>query len=208
MKEPEKSGSVGAVLPEMKEFFTTTVPPLLKTPPPAVPALLRVMVSLVRLALTFGSMNRPPPRLVAVFPVRVSLMMLKVPPCEREALPVRYAPAPSAAWLPEKRLSMTSARPLSSWKKRAGPEFARAGGVSYSWRTELKRGFPVLRQSPMQPLWSNVAVLAVTAIFYVWRAHSQVSLRRDRRLRERVAYMLWVAATGRVAPCRQLVEVD
>jgi hypothetical protein len=60
----------------------------------------------------------------------------------------------------------------------------------------------------MQPLWSNVAVLAVTAIFYVWRAHAHVVLRKERRLRERVAYMLWVAATARCGPCRQLVEAD
>jgi hypothetical protein len=60
----------------------------------------------------------------------------------------------------------------------------------------------------MQPILSNVAVLAVTAIFYVWRAHAQVLVRRNQRLRDRVAYMLWVAATGHAAPPRQLVEAD
>jgi type II secretory pathway component PulK len=60
----------------------------------------------------------------------------------------------------------------------------------------------------MQPVLSNVAVLAVTAIFYVWRAHAQVRLRRNQRLRQRVAYMLWVAATGCGESAPQLVEAN
>jgi hypothetical protein len=47
----------------------------------------------------------------------------------------------------------------------------------------------------MQPILSNVAALAVALIFYVWRAHTQSQQQlRSRRLRERVAYMLWVMA--------------
>jgi hypothetical protein len=60
----------------------------------------------------------------------------------------------------------------------------------------------------MQPIWSNLAVVTVTAIFYVWRAHAQLCFRRDQRLRERVAYMLWVAARGRCETSPQLAEVD
>jgi hypothetical protein len=60
----------------------------------------------------------------------------------------------------------------------------------------------------MQPIWSNLAVLTVTAIFYLWRAHQQVSHRRNRRLRERVAYMLWVAAGSPGVAAAQLAEVD
>jgi hypothetical protein len=46
----------------------------------------------------------------------------------------------------------------------------------------------------MQPLWGNVAALTVTAIYYIWRAYLNARLRKERQLRERVAYMLWVMA--------------
>ena len=46
----------------------------------------------------------------------------------------------------------------------------------------------------MDPFSCNVAALAVAALFYVWRAHFQVRVRRQRVLRERVTYMLWVMA--------------
>jgi hypothetical protein len=52
----------------------------------------------------------------------------------------------------------------------------------------------------MQPIWLNAAVLAVVALYYVWRATLQVRAQgrrggeRERVLCERVAYMLWVAA--------------
>lgn len=47
----------------------------------------------------------------------------------------------------------------------------------------------------MQPLWCNVAALAVALLFYVWRTHARLRSRRQRALRERVTYMLWVAAS-------------
>jgi hypothetical protein len=59
----------------------------------------------------------------------------------------------------------------------------------------------------MQHIWCDVAVLTVAMIFYLWRAHAQVTLRRRRRLSERVAWMLWVVAL-RIEPCGELVEVD
>ena len=46
----------------------------------------------------------------------------------------------------------------------------------------------------MQPIWTNVAALAVASIFYTWRAWQQVHCRRNQVLRSRVAYMLWVMA--------------
>jgi hypothetical protein len=46
----------------------------------------------------------------------------------------------------------------------------------------------------MQPIWCNVATLAVALIFYLWRTHYRLQLRRARTLRERVTYLLWVAA--------------
>jgi hypothetical protein len=66
--------------------------------------------------------------------------------------------------------------------------------VSYSWATEQNEFFPFTGYTLMQPLWGNVAALAVAIIFYVYRAHLQVRLQRQRLLRERVAYMLWVVA--------------
>jgi hypothetical protein len=46
----------------------------------------------------------------------------------------------------------------------------------------------------MQPIWCNVAALAVALLFYVWRTHRHLLERRQRVLRQRVAYMLWVMA--------------
>ncbi len=60
----------------------------------------------------------------------------------------------------------------------------------------------------MQPLWSNLAVVTVTAIFYLYRAHLHGRHRRTQRLRQRVAYMLWVAAGAPGAAAAQLAEVD
>jgi hypothetical protein len=48
----------------------------------------------------------------------------------------------------------------------------------------------------MQLLAFQVSAFAVAAIYYIYRAHSQVQQRRERRLRERVTYMLWVMAGG------------
>jgi hypothetical protein len=48
----------------------------------------------------------------------------------------------------------------------------------------------------MQLLAFQLAAFAVAAIFYVYRAHCQMRLRRLRLLRERVTYMLWVMAQG------------
>jgi hypothetical protein len=48
----------------------------------------------------------------------------------------------------------------------------------------------------MQLLSFQLATFAVAALYYVWRAHYQVRLRRHRLLRERVTYMLWVMAQG------------
>jgi hypothetical protein len=59
----------------------------------------------------------------------------------------------------------------------------------------------------MYPLWGNVAALAIAIIFYCWRAYNNLSqARKQRVLRERVAYMLWCAAD--TADARQPVAVD
>ena len=48
------------------------------------------------------------------------------------------------------------------------------------------------------PLGLQVSALAVGAIYYLWRdgyaaGHYRERLRRERTLRDRVAYMLWIA---------------
>jgi O-antigen/teichoic acid export membrane protein len=56
----------------------------------------------------------------------------------------------------------------------------------------------------MQPLWGNVAALAVALIFYTWRSLDQLRQRRNRALRERVAYMLWIMATHGASKTREI----
>ena len=46
----------------------------------------------------------------------------------------------------------------------------------------------------MEPMLSALPTLMVTAVFYCWHVYRREMLRRDRVLRERVAYMLWVMA--------------
>jgi len=49
----------------------------------------------------------------------------------------------------------------------------------------------------MQVAYCNLAVVTITAIYYGWRHYTEtVVQQRERRLRERVAYMLWVMATN------------
>jgi len=40
------------------------------------------------------------------------------------------------------------------------------------------------------------AALSVASLFYYWRGYHLTQAQRERRLRERVAYMLWVMAGG------------
>jgi hypothetical protein len=59
----------------------------------------------------------------------------------------------------------------------------------------------------MQPIYSQVTLLAVTLAFFLWRTCGEGRRRRQRVLRERVAYMLWVAAVHAEPSCR-LAEAD
>lgn len=47
----------------------------------------------------------------------------------------------------------------------------------------------------MPTIICNVAALAVATLFYYWRAYYGFVAFRERTLRQRVAYMLWMAAT-------------
>jgi hypothetical protein len=42
----------------------------------------------------------------------------------------------------------------------------------------------------------SVAALSVASLFYCWRAHDDKLKQRDKQLRERVTYMLWVMANS------------
>jgi hypothetical protein len=59
----------------------------------------------------------------------------------------------------------------------------------------------------MQPIWFNVAALTVAIIYYTWRTFDEGRRRRERTLRERVAYMLWTMATHGVAETREIPRV-
>ena len=47
----------------------------------------------------------------------------------------------------------------------------------------------------MQPLLTSLPTLAVSVLYCVWNAYRLAQLRQQRKLSERVAYMLWVIAT-------------
>ncbi|MCI0378925.1 MAG: hypothetical protein L0Y72_27115 [Gemmataceae bacterium] len=42
----------------------------------------------------------------------------------------------------------------------------------------------------------GVAALAVATLFYGWRSYHERLIHKQRTLRERIAYMLWVVANG------------
>ena len=48
----------------------------------------------------------------------------------------------------------------------------------------------------MSPISLNVAALAVAVIFYTWRGYAQIQVKKQLRLRERVAFMLWMSTQG------------
>ncbi len=47
----------------------------------------------------------------------------------------------------------------------------------------------------MQPLLTSLPTLAVSVLYCVWNTYRAARLQRQRKLCERVAYMLWVVAT-------------
>ena len=56
----------------------------------------------------------------------------------------------------------------------------------------------------MELLCCNAAALMVALLYYTWRAYHQALLTRQRVLRERVAYMLWVVADRMDSPSRSV----
>jgi hypothetical protein len=46
----------------------------------------------------------------------------------------------------------------------------------------------------MDPMLSTLPTLMVTAVYYCWHVYHREMHRRNRVLRERVTYMLWVMA--------------
>jgi hypothetical protein len=59
----------------------------------------------------------------------------------------------------------------------------------------------------MQALLSQFVLLAIVLAFFVWRTCTEMRQRRDRVLRDRVAFLLWVAASRVDAPA-ELAEID
>jgi hypothetical protein len=54
----------------------------------------------------------------------------------------------------------------------------------------------------MHLIFCYVAALAIAALFYLWRDCRHLQSRRERRLRERVTYMLWIMAERMDSPSR------
>ena len=48
----------------------------------------------------------------------------------------------------------------------------------------------------VNPMLSTLPTLMVTAVYYAWCVYRREKRLRDRVLRERVTYLLWVLATG------------
>lgn len=59
--------------------------------------------------------------------------------------------------------------------------------------TESEAPVP-MDENPMHPILCSLAALAVANIFYFYRSYQVDLVVRQRALRERVAYMLWMAA--------------
>jgi len=55
----------------------------------------------------------------------------------------------------------------------------------------------------MQFVALGVAALSLAAIYYIWRTYREVKTHRDRILRERIAYMIWVASESAEASARK-----
>lgn len=51
----------------------------------------------------------------------------------------------------------------------------------------------------MQVLATNAAALCIAMLYYAWRDSALMRHQRAKTLRERVAYMLWVAANNQPA---------
>ncbi len=52
------------------------------------------------------------------------------------------------------------------------------------------------RTFTVNPMLSTLPTLMVTAVYYAWCVYRREQRLRDRVLRERVTYLLWVLATG------------
>ena len=55
---------------------------------------------------------------------------------------------------------------------------------------------PVSENPTMNVVVCSFAALSVASLFYCWRAHDDQLKQRNKRLRERVTYMLWVMANS------------
>ena len=57
---------------------------------------------------------------------------------------------------------------------------------------EVESRHPVRENPLMNFVVCSVAALSVASLFYYWRSYHETLLQREKKLRERVTYMLWV----------------
>ena len=50
--------------------------------------------------------------------------------------------------------------------------------------------------SPIQPILTALPTIAVATVYCFWHVYALALKQRERRLRARVSYMLWVMANG------------
>lgn len=67
--------------------------------------------------------------------------------------------------------------------------------MSYVWVTEQHEA-PVRENLTMTLIAGPFAALTVASLFYCYREYHTLMQKKNRRLRDRVAYMLWVMANG------------
>src|SRR5262245_48502486 len=73
--------------------------------------------------------------------------------------------------------------------------FACFATVSYRLATDQQVPSRLREMNAVQAICCHLAALTVACIYYSWRAYANALRERQRTLRERVTYMLWVAAS-------------
>lgn len=66
--------------------------------------------------------------------------------------------------------------------------------MSYCWSTEQKVRPPSCENLPMSLIVCGASALSVAMLFYSWREYAHKVQEQQKKLRERVTYMLWVMA--------------
>jgi hypothetical protein len=88
--------------------------------------------------------------------------------------------------MPSTKLALMPAGPFRS--RRCRPARAAIGATRRRRVVFFRKAFAMLNLIP------GVAAVTVSTIYCLWRSYHQVQVQRQRLIRERVAYMLWVVA--------------